>query len=114
VSIVFNEAAFHNLLEAPDGPFGDKLRLVAETITANYNDAIGIVWQNQPRENEPDADYEIGFGQYGLQAEIGILKADRSRSDGKANISEYMDKKFASGADSWILPLIMFDWNAEL
>jgi hypothetical protein len=114
MSLVFNEAALINLLEAPNGPYGNRLRLVAETITANYNAAIAGVWQNQPASIQPEADYDIGIGQYGLQATIGIVPSERVRRDGKPNASEYMDNKFGNIEPDKFQPKIMAGWDAQL
>ena len=107
MSIVFNESALVHLLEAPDGPYGDRLRLVAETITANYNDAIGGVWQDQTASVKPEAGYDIDRGEFGLQAVIGI-ESDARR------ISDYMANKFANVEPDKFVPKIMAGWDNQL
>lgn len=114
MSLIFNEAALANLIDNEDGPFGRKLLLVAEQVTATYDAAIGMVWQNRPASIKPQADYEIGIGQYGLQAEIGIVKSDAIRFDGKPNTSEYMDHKFGKIEPDKFKPLIMAGWDDPL
>ncbi len=106
MSIIFNEAAFHNLLEAPDGPYGDRLRLVAEQITQNYNGAIDGVWQSQTAAVKPHAEYEIDRGEFGLQAVIGI-PADERR------IADYMANKFANIEPDKFVPRIMAGWDNQ-
>jgi hypothetical protein len=107
VSLIFNEAALVNLLEAPDGPYGQRLLLVAEQITQNYNDAIGGVWQDQTASVKPHADFEIDRGQFGLQAVIGI-PADERR------IADYMANKFANIEPDKFVPRIMAGWDTPL
>ncbi len=107
MSIIFNEDALVNLLEAPDGPYGDRLRLVAEQITQNYNDAIAGVWQNQHAAVMPHAAYDIERGQFGLEATIGI-PADERR------IAEYMANKFANLEPDKFVPRIMAGWDNQL
>ncbi len=107
MSLIFNESALLNLLEAPDGPYGDRLRLVAEQITANYNDAIGGVWQNQAAHVQPHAAFEIDRGEFGLQAVIGI-PADERR------IADYMANKFANVEPDKFVPKIMAGWDNPL
>ncbi len=105
--ITFNEAALVHLLEAPDGPYGNRLRLVAEQITGNYNDAIAGVWQDQTASVRPHADFEIDRGEFGLQAVIGI-PADERR------IADYMANKFANIEPDKFVPRIMSGWDSEL
>ncbi len=107
MSLVFNEAALLHLLEAPDGPYGDRLRLVAETITGNYNGAIDGVWQDQTASVKPHADFDIERGEFGLQAVIGI-PADERR------IADYMANKFANVEPDKFVPRIMAGWDNQI
>ncbi len=113
-NLVFNEAALLNLLEAPNGPYGDRLRLVAEQITGNYNAAIQGVWQNQPASIIPQADYEIERGEFGLTAVIGIVDPGIVRADGKETISQVIANKFDGLESDKFVPKIMADWDTQL
>lgn len=106
MSIVFNEGALLHLLESPDGPYGDRLLLVAQTIAANYNGAIAGVWENQPASAIPSADFEIDRGEFGLQAVIGI--PDQGR------VSDYMANKFQNVEPDKFVPRIMAGWDNQL
>lgn len=114
MALVFNEAAFKFLIEAPDGPFGNRLRLVAETVTDNYNEAIGGVWENQPADIKAQAGYDIALGEFGLQATIGILDPGVVRRGGKKTISQVIADKFAEAEPDKFVPAIMAGWDNEL
>ncbi len=107
MSITFYESALVNLLEAPDGPYGDRLLLVAQQITNNYNDAIAGVWQDQTASVMPHAAFDIERGEFGLTATIGI-PADERR------IAEYMANKFANLEPDKFVPRIMAGWDNQL
>ncbi len=106
-NLIFNEGVLAHLLESPDGPYGDRLRLVAEQITQNYQDAIDGVWQDQTASVKPHADYEIGRGEFGLQAVIGIPSDER-------RIADYMANKFANVEPDKFVPKIMVGWDSQL
>lgn len=108
MSLIFNESALTHLLDSPNGPYGNRLRLVAETITDNYQAAIEGVWQSQTSFIQPRADYDIGIGEYGLQAVIGITPQEHSR------VSDYMANKFANLEIDKFKPKIMAGWDAQL
>ncbi len=114
MSLIFNEAALVHLLEAPDGPYGNRLRLIAETITGNYNDAIGGVWENQPRSIQPVADYELNRGEFGLEATVGIVDPGVVRSGGKKTISQIIAEKFDGLESDKFVPKIMAGWDNQL
>ncbi len=104
MSIVFNEAALANLLQSPDGPIGQKLRFVSETIEANYDAAVGKVWENQSALSRPNVGFHISSGDLGLQSEIGIADAGR--------VTDYMAAKF--DREDWVVPAIMAGWDDTL
>ncbi len=104
VSLTFNEAALNNLLQSPDGPLGQKLRFVSETIEANYQGVVGKVWENQSALARPNVGFDITSGDFGLQSEIGI--ADHGR------VSDYMAAKFQR--EDWVVPAIMQGWEDAL
>ncbi len=110
----FNDAALLNLVSSPAGAFGDRLRLVAETITESYNDEIQGVWQNQPARIKPVADYDIVRGEWGLEATIGIVDPGIVRKDDKKTISEVIDIKFGVTEKDKFKPLIMQNWDEQL
>ncbi len=114
MSLIFNESRLLHLLEAPDGPYGDRLRLVAETIKGNYNDAIQGVWENQPASIIPQADYEITLGEFGLQAVVGIVDPGIVRADDKKTVSQVIDDKFGITESDKFVPRIMAEWDSEL
>ncbi len=107
MSIIFNEGALTRLLESPDGPYGERLLLVAQQISQNYNDAIGGVWQDQTASVKPVADFDIDRGEYGLQAVVGIVADER-------RISDYMANKFANIESDKFVPRIMAGWDNQL
>ncbi len=113
-NFLFNEAALEALVNNEDGPLGRKMRLVAEQITTNYQAAIGGVWQNQPASVQPQADYALSVGPFGLQAEIGIVRSEALRFDGKPNASEYMANKFQNLEPDKFEPKIMAGWDDPL
>lgn len=99
----FNEAALNNLLQSPDGPVGQRLGFVSETITGNYQGVIDKIWENQPAGAKPQSDYTITSGDFGIQSEIGM---------GDGRIAQYMAAKFQR--EDWIIPAIMAGWDNQL
>lgn len=69
MSLVFNEAALHFLLENPAGPVGQDLRRRAEVITDLVRANATKVLEMLPPET---IQYEITSGDDGLQAVIGV------------------------------------------
>jgi hypothetical protein len=104
VSLTFNEAALNNLLESPDGPLGQKLRFVSETIEANYQAVVAKIWENQSALARPGVGFHISSGDFGLQSEIGI--------DGFGRVADYMAAKFQR--EDWVVPAIMAGWDDQL
>ncbi len=104
MSIIFNEAALANLVESPDGPIGQKLRFVSETIEANYRDVVAKIWENQSALVRPSVGFDITSGDFGLQSEIGIDEFGR--------VADYMAKKFHR--EDWVVPAIMQGWDDAL
>lgn len=104
MSLLFNEAALTNLLQSPDGPLGQRLRFVSQDIAANYDGVVSKVWENQSALAKPTVGYHLSFGDFGLQAEIGI--SDNGR------VAQYMGAKF--GREDWVVPAIMAGWDASL
>ncbi len=119
-NLVFNEAALINLLEAPNGPYGDRLLLVAQQITGNYNDAIQGVWQLRSPEALPKAGFEIERGEFGLEAIIGIEDPKVVRSQGgegsreRKTTSQYMADKFDGLESAKFVDQIMAGWDNQL
>jgi len=103
-NLIFNEAALNNLLESPDGPLGQKLRFVSETVEANYEDVVAKIWENQSALARPNVTFHITSGDFGLQSEIGIADSGR--------IADYMGAKFQR--EDWIVPAIMQGWDDAL
>ena len=93
-----------NLLQSPDGPLGEKVRFVSETIEANYNGVVQKIWENQSPLSRPGVSFAITSGDFGLQSEIGI--------DGFGRVADYMAAKFHR--EDWVVPAIMAGWDNTL
>ena len=104
MSLVFNEAALANLLQSPDGPIGERLRFVSETVEANYQDVVAKIWENQSALARPNVGFHITSGDFGLQSEIGIADVGR--------VADYMGAKFQR--EDWVVPAIMAGWDSAL
>ena len=104
-NLVFNEAALNFLLENPDGPVGRKLDRVANHIAGRYEAVIGVVWENRDPGLQPNVDYEVGNGDNGLQAIIGITDSRR--------IGEYMAEKMVREQERLVGP-IMTTWETDV
>lgn len=74
MSIVFNEAALHFLLEDEAGPVGQDLRRRSINITELVRDNATKILVMMPREA---VDFHISSGDNGLQSEIGVTGTGR-------------------------------------
>ena len=69
MSLVFNEAALHFLLEDEAGPVGLELDRISKNVTELVRDNATRILEQMPRDV---VDYVVSSGDDGLQSVIGV------------------------------------------
>ena len=104
MSIIFNEAALHHLLEDEASPVGLMLRRSAEIIQGNGEAVNSIIMSDGSLR--PAVDFVIEHGDDGLRAVIGMPFQGR--------ISEYMAAKWEREGSEWIVDALMSNWDSQI
>ena len=104
MSVIFNEAALHRLLEDEAGAVGRMLQRTAEQIQGNYEFVVETIIQNPLVR--PTVGVHIEQGDLGLQASIGMPFED--------HVSEYLAVKIGELETDHLLPTIMEAWDSQI